>query len=331
LAGRLAFGGSLVIVTRQSGEGGTLRKLAVMSAFLCLALLAALIWATGATQLLDALKKVPPGHVLAALAAVQMQIVASAWRWRFTARRLGQEMPLSVAIREYYVSSALNLVLPGGMAGDAVRAYRNRAEGEGGWKRPAAAVFLERLSGQLVFFALVCGGLIAWPLFLGGQLPGNFGVVIWIAAALVIAGLGLGIALRNAWLPARFRGLGPDLAAVFWKDGAWLVQAGLGVLIVGGYIATFMIASDAVGAPLPAIAAFTVIPLCLLTMLIPAGIGGWGTRETAAAALWPLFGYANVDGLAASLVYGLLSLVGAAVPGLISVAVSLWQGRIGKA
>jgi glycosyltransferase 2 family protein len=331
LAGRLAFGGILVIVTRQSGEGGTLRKLAVMSAFLCLALLAALIWATGTTQLIDALKKVPPGHIIAALAVVQVQIVASAWRWRFTARRLGQEMPLSLAIREYYVSSALNLVLPGGMAGDAVRAYRSRAEGEGGWKRPAAAVFLERLSGQLVFFALVCGGLIAWPLFLGGQLPGNFGVVIWIAAALVIAGLGLGIALRNAWLPARFRSLGPGLAAVFWKDGAWLVQAGLGVLIVGGYIATFMIASDAVGAPLPAIAAFTVIPLCLLTMLIPAGIGGWGTRETAAAALWPLFGYANVDGLAASLVYGLLSLVGAAVPGLVSVAVSLWQGRIGKA
>ena len=101
-------------------------------------------------------------------------------------------------------------------------------------------------------------------------------------------------------------------------------------MIVCGYIAVFLVASRAVGAPLPAIAAVTAIPLCLMTMLIPAGIGGWGTREAAAAALWPLFGFTNAEGVAASLLYGVISLAGAAVPGGISVAVSLYRGRIAR-
>ncbi len=96
--------------------------------------------------------------------------------------------------------------------------------------------------------------------------------------------------------------------------------------MVGTYIMTFLIASDAIGAPLPLIAAVTVIPLCLLTMLIPIGIGGWGTREAAAAALWPLFGFTGAEGLAASLLYGLLSLVGAALPGIVVLVVSIISG-----
>ena len=66
----------------------------------------------------------------------------------------------------------------------------------------------------------------------------------------------------------------------------------------------FMAASAAVGAPLPALAAVTAIPLGLLTMLIPATIAGWGARETAAASLWPLIGYTASDGVAASILYG---------------------------
>ena len=64
-----------------------------------------------------------------------------------------------------------------------------------------------------------------------------------------------------------------------------------------------------------------------MTMLIPAGIGGWGTREAAAAALWPLFGLTGADGLSASLLYGLLSLLGVAPQGLILLAVTLRRRR----
>ncbi len=305
-------------------------KLAVVSAIACLALLVGLIVVTGPEHLAAALSDVPPGLVLLGLLIVQVQIIASACRWRFTARRLGQDIGLGLAIREYYISSALNLVLPGGMAGDAVRAYRSRLEGVGGWKRPAAAVFLERLSGQIAFFGLSFIGLLAWPLFLSERLPDQADVLIWGIGAVLVVGVLIAAVFWAEWLPQRFRAVGADIAAVFWKDRAWLVQGGLSILIVCGYIAVFLIASRAVGAPLPAIAAVTAIPLCLMTMLIPAGIGGWGTREAAAAALWPLFGFTSAEGVAASLLYGVVSLVGAAVPGGVSVAVSFYRGRITK-
>ena len=314
-----------------------MRRYALLSAILCLALLAGLIAAMDPARLVKALSAVSAGHIVAAMGAVQIQIIASAWRWRFTAERLGHTIPLSIAIREYYVSSALNLVLPGGMAGDAFRAYRSRTEGQGGWKRPAAAVMLERLSGQMAFFLLAGIGLLVWPFFLTDHMPSRISSLFWILSTLLAIALALGLVvmLRAKWMPTwlqeRMRVLGPELAAVFWQDRAWLIQAGLSLLIIGGYVATFLIASDAVNAPLPVVAAMTVIPLCLLTMLIPAGVGGWGTREAAAAALWPLFGFAASQGLAASLLYGLLSLVGAGIPGLILVGLALLQGRIGRA
>ena len=274
-------------------------------------------------RLRAAWQSITPAHIITALLAVQVQIIASAYRWQFTARRLGHDIATRLAIQEYYLSSALNLVLPGGMAGDAVRAYRSRRADNGGWKRPAAAVVLERASGQLAFFVLCCLGLLAWPMLLQNHVPAEYDQLLWLAAVLLAMLTVIGLAFRRAWLPERILRLGPELKTVFFSSGAWLVQAGLSLLILSAYIATFMIASAAVGAPLPLLAAFTIIPLCLLTMLIPAGVGGWGTREAAAATLWPVLGFTSAEGLAASLLYGLLSLFGAAVPGLLSLVLSL--------
>ncbi|WP_394801875.1 lysylphosphatidylglycerol synthase domain-containing protein [Rhizobium halophilum] len=77
----------------------------------------------------------------------------------------------------------------------------------------------------------------------------------------------------------------------FVDNGAWRVQSVLSLMVVGSYLGLYMLASAAVGAPLPYVAAITVIPLCLLMMLVPATVAGWGAREAAAALLWPLFGY----------------------------------------
>ncbi|MGF0538973.1 lysylphosphatidylglycerol synthase transmembrane domain-containing protein [Agrobacterium sp. ES01] len=306
-------------------------KFAIPAILICAAILAALIAFVEPESVLAAFREVPITSVVAALIVVQVQIVLSAVRWRFTAKRLDHQISLSLAIREYYVSSLLNQLLPGGMAGDAFRAYRNRTDESGGWKRPATAVLLERLSGQVAFFFLIGLGLFAWPLLLSDHLPDGFAVLVWIFVSVLVGCATLGTVFWRSNLFERFRRLKPDLAAVFWQGGALRVQVGLSVLIVAGYVATFLIASDAVGATLPVVAAMTAIPLCLLTMLIPAGVGGWGTREAAAAALWPLFGFTSAQGLSASLLYGLLSIAGAALPGLFFIVQSLLRGRIGQA
>jgi len=64
----------------------------------------------------------------------------------------------------------------------------------------------------------------------------------------------------------------------------------------------------------------TLIPLILTAMLIPLSVAGWGWREGAAAALFPLAGAAPDAGLAASAAFGALMLA-AAMPG------ALWLTR----
>ncbi|SSC71506.1 unnamed protein product [Ciceribacter sp. T2.26MG-112.2] len=302
-----------------------MRKLKAFTIAAGLLLLAALLFAVNPVSVIEALGRVPLGHILAAVLVVQVQIVLSALRWRFTAARLGHPISVRIAVREYYLGGVLNQILPGGIAGDATRVYRSRQENLGGWKRAATAVVLERLSGQLAFFLLTCLGLIAWPILMPDRLPISLSPAIWTVMAVVVA-LGAAVGWFAVPLKARLGRFGPDIHAAFWKDGALGVQAGLSALIVASYVLTFLLASDAVGATLPSIAAVTVVPLCLLTMLVPIGIGGWGTREAAAAALWPLFGFTGAEGLAASLLYGVFSLAGTALPGLLVLAGSLLGG-----
>jgi hypothetical protein len=52
-------------------------------------------------------------------------------------------------------------------------------------------------------------------------------------------------------------------------------------------------------------------------MAIPLSIAGWGLRETAAVALWAMAGLPAEGALAASILYGLLNLLGS-VPGALA-------------
>ncbi len=268
------------------------------------------------------LRDADPAYMLAGLALVQVQIVLSALRWKMTARRLGQDIPAARAIGEYYAASLVNLVLPGGVAGDVGRAIRSRASieaGDGALRRAALrAVVLERVAGQIVFVAIALAGLAAWPLLLGGAAPERAAWQGWIIAAIVLAGvLAVAIATRSdaRWLKHAFADLGSDMRKAWLADGAWAGQLTLSVAIGAGYILLFAICAAAVDAPVPAVALATVIPAVLLTMLVPFSIGGWGIREGAAAALWPLIGLAPAAGVATGVLYGLVTLAGSA-PGL---------------
>lgn len=301
--------------------------LSLLSVVFCGAILVLVLVLAGPEGIWASFTHVSSGHLAWGLFLVQTQIWLSALRWRFTAARLGQDLPFRRALGEYYVSSALNLVLPGGMAGDALRAYRVRTSQPGGWKRPASAVLLERASGQLAFFLLAGSGLVAWPLFLADQFPQEFRPLLagfWSVAVLLALLAAAGF--RWVLLP-RYQSIAHELAEVFWRKGAFLVQFGLSALIVASYALTFLLASEAVGAPLPVLAVVTAVPLCLLSMVLPVSVGGWGTREAAAAALWPLFGLTAAQGVSASLLYGTLCLAGAAAP---AVAIAVWNFVQGK-
>ena len=105
-------------------------------------------------ELWQELARFSPFVLVPALALTVFQVALSAWRWRYTVERLGLPLAYGIAVREYYLATFLNQVLPGGVLGDVNRAWRH---GSGAGERLSAVhgVAIERLSGQLVLALVV--------------------------------------------------------------------------------------------------------------------------------------------------------------------------------
>lgn len=255
----------------------------------------------------------------AALLALSAQTVLSALRWRLTAAQLGIALSPRDAIREYYLSQAVNLSLPGGVIGDAGRAIRSRDTA--GLMAASQAVVLERLAGQAGLFGITVtafaitlarAGGVEWPAWLiapvavfaaGGLcLP----AVLWGIACLPGS---VGRAMAAFWQAARVSVLARDVIGP-------QIALSLGTTLCN--LAAFAFCAQAVGHALSPAAVAAFVPLILLTMLVPLTISGWGLREGAAAVLFPLAGSTASGGLAASVAFGLMLIV-ATLPGAFAV------------
>ncbi|MEL7151292.1 MAG: lysylphosphatidylglycerol synthase transmembrane domain-containing protein [Pseudomonadota bacterium] len=252
-----------------------------------------------------------------ALVALSVQTILSALRWRLTAGQLGMSFEVGHAIREYYLSQVVNQSLPGGMIGDAGRAYRTRAEA--GLLAAGQAVVIERLAGQIAMFltlavAFLCTTLVAggldWPRWLA--VPLAVFVVAGLAAPLVLwAASGIGGAIGRAI--GRLHEL---LTKTLTQRDVLPRQVALSIGTAMCNLAAFAFCARAVGVELSLVAVTALVPVILFTMLIPISISGWGLREGAAAALFPLVGASASGGLASSVAFGLTFLV-AVLPGVI--------------
>lgn len=296
-----------------------------------LGLLAALAWLLDPAAVAGRLAALDARWVAAALALSVLQVAASAWRWRFTLRRLGGDLPLSTAVSEYYLATFLNQLLPGGVAGDVTRAWRNARAGGGAdrsgagdgpgedspgpGRRAVSAVLLERASGQaaMALVALASAGVLAAP---------AAGAWAWLLVAAVPGGVLL-VAPR-VWRP--FSRV-PAVAA-FARDArrgllardALPVQLVTSLGVVGSYLGVFLLGAAALGVETSPWRLAPLVAPVLLAMLLPVTVAGWGVRETAAAALWGAVGLGAADGVAISVTYGLLVLVSALPGGVILLA-----------
>src|SRR5690606_25586209 len=233
-------------------------------------------------KLAQRLAVVPPTIILAVFVVSPIQIALSAWRWRYTANRLGVAIGFGFAFREYYLAGFLNQVLPGGVMGDVNRAWRHSRSGRRLQQLAIVhAVVLERLSGQLVLVPVVL--IAVFWLWWSGQLNSQFGD----------AGVSLNL---GYWL------ILPALAVL----GVLLVSMtgfGTSVLVLLTYMAVFVLMAagmDLFAGGTPWLLLVALCPLLLLAMVVPVTVSGWGVREGAAAILWPLVGLPAEQGVALS-------------------------------
>lgn len=267
-----------------------------------LACLAALFWWTDPAAVLARLQGADGMWVALALAAVTVATLSMARRWQVVATAFDIRMSFGRALREYYLSQLVNTVLPGGVVGDVSRAVRARAAAD--LTRAAQSVVAERLTGQIAMLGVLCAGF-AVALALPGGL--DWGALGWgVLGTLCASALALGVIVRANRATGRF--LRKTLGLLRWPS-LWLHGAVTTTCLIFAVYAC----ARAVGVSIPPAAIATLIPLILCAMLIPLSVGGWGWREGAAAALFPIIGAPASAGVATGIVYGVV-LFAAALP-----------------
>jgi uncharacterized membrane protein YbhN (UPF0104 family) len=201
----------------------------------------------------------------------------------------------------------VNQSLPGGMVGDAGRAVRSR--GQAGLVAASEAVVFERLAGQIALFVTLGVAFLATL-----AVPGGLEWPRWLIAPVVVVlavGLSLPVLAQAAiYLPGAVgRGAAQFRGAFIRALAARPALPGQVVLSLGTTLcnlAAFAFCARAVGVDLSVAAVAALVPLILLTMLIPISVSGWGIREGAAATLLPVAGATASGGLAASVAFGLV-------------------------
>lgn len=281
------------------------------------ATLAAIVWllwrAVDWREALSLLQSANPRWLVAAAMVLTVQTILSALRWRITAARLGIEISVGDALREYYLSQVVNQSLPGGVVGDASRAVR--ARGQAGLVASGQAVVFERVAGQAGLLVVLAIGLVTAAL-----MPTGMDWPMWLIVPVVIGFAALGAMAGVVWLQAASdtafgRGTRSFLHAVAGQD-VWQQQAilSLGTAVLN--VAAFAFCGVALGVAMPLLASAALVPLILFAMVLPLSISGWGLREGAATILFPLIGASMSEGLATSVAFGLIFL-STVIPGVV--------------
>lgn len=285
------------------------------------AILVLLVARLGADAFLEPLRRMDAWALAAAAAIAVPTTVASAWRWRLVSRGLGTVLPLAAAVAACYRSQFLNTVLPGGVLGDVHRAVSHGRD-VGDLGQGVRSVAWERIAGQVVQAGLTLVVLLALPS------PLRPWVLVLAASAAAVA-LGvwlLGRAVRSGGTPtlARIAGaLVGDLRDVLGR-GAWRGIVLASTVVVTGHVGVFMLAARTVGSTA---SLRELLPLALLVLLaaaLPTSIAGWGPREGAAAWFFAIAGLGAAQGLAVSVVYGVMALA-SVLPGAVVMLVT-WRG-----
>ncbi len=276
----------------------------------------------GGAELLALLPETQPLWLLGALAMTLPLQCLSAWRWRYTARRLGVPLPFRRALAEYYVASFLNSTLPSGVAGDAVRVWRHGRNQPGAgrerYRGALHAVLLERAAGQFAIAIVLVAGLV-----LNVELLATIPSALWLLIPIVLivvllqcalVSLALGVWIRRP--AAILRQLADDLRRAWTPGRVFLFQLLLSLAVAVIYLLIFYLAGRAAGHVLQPAVALLAIPVVLYAMILPVSVGGLGLRELTAAGLWPLLDMAAAQGVLTALLYGGVVLVGS-MPALV--------------
>jgi len=292
-----------------------------------LALIFALI---PASQLLDALGRVPALTWLGIGVAFLALHALASQKWRMIVRGAGVDASRSEALRAHAAGLFANLCLPSLVGGDLVRAglllrVKGRAESV------ALASLADRL-GDTAALAVIagCAGLLVPES--SATMAGK--IIAFVAISLAV-GVSGGIVLLQKLpadrLPARLAGIASRFRAALERllaQPKLALQAfALSLSIQASFVALNLVLAQALGIALAPVVWFLAWPLAKLVALAPISLGGIGVREVAIAGLLAPFGVAAPDAVSQSLAWEVVLIAGGMVAGAAALLLGVRPGQ----
>jgi uncharacterized protein (TIRG00374 family) len=255
-----------------------------------------------------------------------------AWRWVALLRvvETGPRVPLIQLVRLFFVSTLAGTVIPGNIAGDALRAVGASRLGAS-LPSSVGSVAVDRLLGTLsVLLMAVVGVVLA-----GRRLEAWW---LWFALAIAAAGLaGTMLLLFDSRILAglvRWAGGGRFTTIERWAHKFLLAirQYGhhRGVLagVLAASVAVQILRSAqtwclglAIGLTISGDWYFALIPFCTLAWLMPASVSGLGLGTASFVPLFALAGVPASDAVALSLLFWFLGILGN-LPGAVLILIA---------
>lgn len=264
---------------------------------LALALLAWTVWQNG-PKLREVWSRSPDWRLFAAALFVYVcALLVTFFRWFTLVKALGLPFRLQDAMRLGFIGNVFNLVIPGAVGGDVIKAAFLCREQERKTQAVASMV-IDRALGLLGLFALAgVVGAVVWA-----DASRDVRLVIAFAWLMTVCGV---IGLAILFSPALFRPLlarldpkgklGKALSELIamasaYRDRLGVIAVGLGLAMFGHalYVLAFTLANRGLFGPeAPGFAShLVVVPLILLSTAIPIPFGALGVSEQVSQTLF---------------------------------------------
>lgn len=283
-------------------------------------LLAALLSRLDTRRIVEVLSQGSPSLFVLSVAVLAATNPFVALRWHLILGGPQRDFGPSVLLRILLVGWFFNQVLPTGIGGDAVRAWRCKLSGMS-LTTAISSILLDRASGYFVLVAIYAISLPALLTIVADPLQQRLLLLVLAATTSALAALflidRLPRPLRRLRLVAPLANLSIEARRAFLDVRRAVPILGLAVISIGLTILSADLAGRCVNLDLSYSRWLVVLPPVALLQVLPVSLGGWGVREAALVVILGKLGIPGETALAASLCIGLSQILVGLPGGLI--------------
>ncbi|MEJ7670327.1 MAG: lysylphosphatidylglycerol synthase transmembrane domain-containing protein [Casimicrobiaceae bacterium] len=280
-----------------------------------LLLLGIILWRLDVHAILHAIGSYRAEYVAASAILFLLACLIAVLRWRLFVPQFG----FVALLRLSFIGQLYAMLLPGQVAGEAVKAYRI-AKGQSQKTRLVASVLIDRVVGTLALLCVGAAGLWLSPRSTNLALGLSFFVLIALVCAALIVLRIPAMYLLSMRIAERLRRAGPRCARMassmvhffgVWRDYAMepsklVASFVLGLVIHCLGVAIYAILARDLGIDVALTDWLWIVAIVALAVLLPVSIAGIGLRE---GALVGSLGYLGVQGeRAIALSFGVFAL-----------------------